>query len=79
MSKKTTYILSALAILCLGLAVWFFYRSRTPNRTVVNPGVLTAAVATTTKAQTGANAAVGNTNPFKANVNPIQGYKNPFE
>ena len=77
MSKKTIYILSALAIIALAVIGWFFYRSQTNNNILV-PDTLKLAQ-TATKASSGAMDAVGKTNPFGASANPMQGYKNPFE
>ncbi|MFA5831463.1 MAG: hypothetical protein WC878_06555 [Candidatus Paceibacterota bacterium] len=78
MNKKTIYIFSALAlVVVLCIAGWFFYRSRT-DKTIISPDIL-AVTETATNAQSGANEAIGKTNPFGADVNPMQGYKNPFE
>lgn len=77
MSKKAIYAVSALAVVLLALAGWFFYQSRTPKE-VVSPEILVA-TENAAQAQFGASTAVGKTNPFATDVNPMQGYKNPFE
>ena len=78
MNKKTIYVFFALAIvIVLCVAGWFFYRSRS-DKSIVSTDIL-AVTETATNAQSGANDAVGNANPFGADVNPMQGYKNPFE
>ncbi len=77
MSKKTTYLFSAIVFVLFCFAGWFFYQSQVAKK-VISPEILTV-TESVVKAQSGVSSAVGKTNPFGADVNPMQGYKNPFE